>query len=330
VTTPLQPDELRALLDDVAAGAPTVTFDEIYRKAHRQRQVWRTGLVAAVVAVVAAAIAVPAVLVSHNGTPQVLTASPQPTVSTGHANPLALVGRWKVSAAGERPGTSLILGDQLSLFRPCGLLDGEWRADPDGLFIGDVDGGDGACFHTTQALSVPWLDAAVGYRVEGPDRVLLNAAGDIVARLSPGAHPTTGPNDAPSFAAPPKLTAALRAALRAPAPLSGGLQPVSPTDILGRWRPAKASPHSPEPPFVAFASTGTWTGSDGCNSYGGRFAVGSAGGVLTTSGASTAVGCAGSQAPIWVQNVGRAAIDGNQLVLFDSRGKLLGRLTRKP
>jgi hypothetical protein len=331
VTTSLEPEHLRQLLDDVAAGPTTTRFDNVYRRAHRRRQAWRSGLVAATVAVVAAAIVVPTMLVSSNAAPQQVTSNPTPSPAIGvHSDPLSLVGRWHLVAAGEAKATTLIIGEQLVLFRPCGVLEGEWRADQDGLFVGDLNSGDGNCFSSDAGFDNSWLSNAASYRSEGRDRLLLNASGQVVARLSPGGRPTTSLHgNLPSIGDAPTLTSVLRAALRSPAALPAGLRPVTRGAIVGRWQPLQPTPHSPETPIVTFNAYGIWSGSDGCNGYGGRFAVGSAGELLTTSDGSTLVGCLGSMAPVWVINARRAGFDGHQLVLLDTSGMELGRLVRQ-
>jgi hypothetical protein len=327
MTTSLEPDELRRWLDEAAAGPTAARFDDVFRRAHRQRRAWRTGLVMATIVVVAAAITVPTVLVSRSSTPQQVATSPPPAPSA-HTDPLALVGRWKLAAAGEKPGTSLILGDGLSLFRPCGMLEGAWRADDGGLFVGGINSGDSSCFHSKQGAAAPWLASAVGYRSEGPDRVLINAAGQVVAVLSPGARPRTGPNDSTSDTAAPKLTASLKAALASPAALPPGLRPATLGAIGGRWI-AGGPELGNAAGYVQFNQGGTWVGSDGCNGYGGRLAVGDDGEILTTSSGTTDVGCNVSPAPRWVENARRAGFDGSVLVLLDAQGKVLGRLVRE-
>lgn len=122
------------------------------------------------------------------------------------SDPLALVGRWRVTAEGEPRGASLILGDEVRLFRRCGMLEGSWSADRGGDFIAEVFGGSSRCFNRKQrATGVPWIRKAVSYRIDGADRVLLNPEHQVVARLRPGAHPTPGPDIEPTLASPPAL-----------------------------------------------------------------------------------------------------------------------------
>jgi hypothetical protein len=329
MTAPFEPEELRRLLDEVAAGPTTGTFDEVFRRAHRQRRSIRAGLVIATVVVVAAAIAVPTLLVSGNAPRQRVTTSQTPlptpsTKTTARANPYGLFGHWRVAAAGERPGTVLTFGLDLILHRPCGELDGNWRADRGGDFIGAIYGGAAKCFHSSQSFSAPWLTQAAGFRISGADRLLLDADGTVLARLSP-----VGPEgDSHAIPAPSAFSAAQRALVETPAPLPSGVSPASLDDLLGRWHATGPNPGSPGG-YVEFTNHGIWIGSDGCNGYGGRLGVGTDGQVLTTTGPNGDVECELSPAPSWVVQAGRIGIAGDQLVLFDASGKLLGRLVRQ-
>jgi hypothetical protein len=247
----------------------------------------------------------------------------QPVV---HSNPITLVGTWKVKAPGEGPGVALSLGEQLILFRSCGEIQGDWRADHGGRFVDDVYGGDGSCFHSRQGFSVPWLTQATGYRVHGLRRLLLNSAGHVVARLSPGAHPSVSSHDSPSDALPVQLTPAIRA-MFAPSPaLSSGLRPADAHAIVGRWR--TLGPQAGDrASYVQFNPTGGWFGSDGCNGARGRYAIDGSGRLIITGGGPNGlVACHGSPAMYWAESTRRIGLDGHDLVLLDAHGKVLGRL----
>ncbi len=282
------------------------------------------------VLVVVAAIVVPVVATSGKGAHRAQPFGPSPSQPTHSSqaypttDPLDLVGSWHVQAAGEAASTSLILGGSdvdLGLFRPCGLMDGEWNADAHGQFIGVVEGGDSSCFeHHPHADHIPWLAAAVGYRKDGADRVLLNVAGEVVARLSPGAHPTTGPNDAPDLASPPAISPELRMRFREPAPLPESVTAATVDDVLGHWKPiGEFNPKA----SLTFHPDGSWSATDGCNGTGGRFAIGPDGQLLTTTGPTTQVECGRP-----VQVGARAAMDRGQLVMYAKDGHALGRYQR--
>jgi hypothetical protein len=249
--------------------------------------------------------------------------------STVQANPLALVGRWSVKGAGEPAGTTLILGDQLTVFEACGALFGEWRAGHDGAFISYVDGGDRACFRQAHDLSVPWLSHVTSYRVQGSSRLLLNSSGQVVARLSPGGRPKVSRHDDPSEADAPTRTRALRTTL-APSPsLPAGLHPATKGRLVGRWR--ALGPHRGSPKgFVQFGTNGAWRGSDGCNGATGQYAIDDSGRlIITPGGFNGLVGCVSSPAQYWAEQARAAGIDSHgDLVLFSVHGKLLGHLAR--
>ncbi len=240
---------------------------------------------------------------------------------------MALVGSWRVTGPVLSAGDSLLLGERLLLFQPCGLLSGSWRADRAGLFLGAAASGDPGCFAGGVGEAPRWLSDATGFREQGGDRLLVDSRGRLLARLSPGAHPALGPNVDPSFAAPPVVTDQLRAAFAEPAPAPQGLRPASLAAVLGRWKPV--GDHSVRgQAYVSFAADGMWTGSDGCNGAGGRFAVGPGGEWLSTSGPSTLIGCANSPVTSWASTAGRVALDGAALVFLDAHGAVLGRCRR--
>jgi hypothetical protein len=247
----------------------------------------------------------------------------QPVV---HSNPLALVGTWKVKAAGEGPGVALSLGEQLILFRSCGEIGGDWRSDHAGRFVDYVFSEDGSCSNGHGVIAVPWLTQATGYRVHARSRLLLNSAGHVVARLSPGAHPSVSSHDSPSDALPVRITPAIRAMLAPSPPLSSGLRPANADTIIGRrgtLRPQAGNRAS----YVQFNPNGSWVGSDGCNGAAGRYAIDDSGRLIITSGPSTAVACDGTPAMYWVERTRRIGVDGHDLVLLDAHGNVLGRLT---
>lgn len=257
---------------------------------------------------------------------------PDPAGSGGSAtstpgDPLDLVWLWTVrEAAGEEPGAIIRLAGSLSLWRTCGHLDGSWRAAPEGLFLSDVAGGSGACYHGPDSVP-PWLRQAAGHRADGPDRLLVDRDGRAVARLVPGGRPKVDADTAPSGGEPPVLTDELRRMLSAAAPLPDGLQPAAATDLVGRWvRSDGTGAGAPRPPFVQFTADGRWTGSDGCNGQGGRWVAGRAGSFLAVAGPQTLIGCAGADIGGWLSGTARAGIVGDELVLLDPTGREVGRL----
>jgi hypothetical protein len=285
---------------------------------------WRTALLSVGAVVVAACAATSTV------------ADPtQPKPRSGAAtmgDPARLVGAWHLTAPGEPSTAVLTIGDRVDggilLFRPCGMLSGSWRANRHGMFVAAIDGGDGACYGDRAAVpndpAPRWLPEVVGFRRDRTDELLLDAAGHVVARLRPGAHPTVGPNASQQFVAPPVVTEAMRRAWAEPAPLPHGVRPASAADALGRWVPGRRGSLA----YVRFDVGGHYAGSDGCNGAGGRYLLGAGGLVIATSGLSTLIGCENSPLPGWVTAAGRLGIRGGQLVFVDPQGKVLGAARR--
>jgi hypothetical protein len=257
-----------------------------------------------------------------------------PPGGTGQTDPLGLVGLWTVrDAAGEEPGTVLRLGDDLTLWKNCGHLNGVWRADASGQFLTWVAGGSGKCFRGGQDVTaaVPdWLAQSGGYRADGADRLLLDRGGRTVARLVAGGRPKVDPDTVASLAEPPVVTAELRRRLAPPRPLPATLRPATAAELVGRWVPAdrSGSPRSPRPPSVTFRSDGSWGGSDGCNGQGGAWSVGAAGVLLAGSGPQTLIGCNNVDVGGWLVSAARVGVDGTELVLLDRAGHEVGRLRR--
>ncbi len=129
---------------------------------------------------------------------------------------------------------------------------------------------------------------------------------------------------AESYAEPPVIDDAVRAAFRPAAPLPEPLEPATATELRGRWIPIDG-PAATEAQ-VQFCESGTWGGSDGCNGSGGRWAVEDEGEFVATSGASTLIGCDNVPVPEWVASARLAGFDGSELVLLDVSGAELGRL----
>jgi hypothetical protein len=257
-------------------------------------------------------------------------AGPRPnSAAPATADPLALIGSWTVTEAAEEPGAILRLGTgELSLFRACGYVMGNWRATTDGLFVGHTFGGD--CGSDAGPLATPvWLRRAFGFRQDGDTQLLLDKQGETVARLLSGAQPTPGPNLAPQEAAPPVVDEAARRLLAPASPSPANLRPSVGSDLLGRWVPAdRRGRTAKERPFAEFGSDGEWRGSDGCNGGFGRWMSGPAGSLLITSGPSTLMLCDGVPVPSWLAQTYRAGFDGDVLVLVNQTGRELGRLQR--
>ncbi len=255
------------------------------------------------------------------GGERVTAAAPAP-------DPLAMVGWWKVQ------GT-----DQVALFdatsievrqagvaargRDCPVAGGNWRADPDGNFVALIDSATPCPGQQTAEITTPaWLDAASGFAVEGPERILRDGAGTQIARLVP-----EQPGAVTGVADPARpVTDAERAAAGPAAPVPAGMRPAARSDLVGRWVPVGFS--GATRPAVEFTATGSWGGSDGCNGVGGRWTVSGEGAFLATSGLSTLIGCAGVDVGPQVSGARRVAFEGDTLVFLDAAGKATGRFTK--
>jgi hypothetical protein len=242
-----------------------------------------------------------------------------------------LVGSWQLSVDGPNDGDVLRLapGD-LSIWQDCGVLQGSWRADREGLFVGSLWGGSGSCIQG-KLPTIPWLDAAAGWRRAGDGIELLDANGEVVARLQPGGRPTPGPDIAASEAEPPVVVEAEKAHYLGSAPaLPGGVTAAGRTDLVGRWVPAHDDGEKrPEQPYVELRGDGTYRASDGCNGTMGRWVAGRSGSVLATAGVTTLIGCHNLYVAGYVVGAHAAGLtDDGTLVLVDDHGAETGRLRR--
>lgn len=257
--------------------------------------------------------------------------SPEPTRNPVSSDPLELVGQWFLDAEGEDPGSAISLDEEMTLFRGCGVMDGQWEADgQQGLFVAASAGGDGECFKGNGPPMLPWLDAAVAFRIDGDNRRLLDSAGSTVAVLRPGAKPTVGPNRSRDvYERPPSVTPEMRTEAQEPSALPVGVRPAEQQDLVGRrWRPVEVDPSSQA--HLAFRADGRWLGSDGCNGHGGRYVLGREGRLLSTGGPSTLIGCKGAPVGGWMSRTTRAGVRDGDLLLYDHDGDLLGELTALP
>lgn len=330
-------EEPQQLVEDTA-DADALDADALIKEA-RQRRRKRRFLVGVVVLIVAVASGLWAV--SKGGSPskppsskplQVNAASTAGSGDNRHANPLQLVGIWRVIAPGEHPVPIVSVSSLgLLVWTSCGSMSGFWNADPQGLFVGLLNGGPPSCFgpRSTANLNPNWL-AATSYGRTGPDELLLGTNGTVLARLVP----TTVPKALAKGVLPaylhPVVTAQLRHdLLRVNRPLPSGLVPALGRQIVGRWVPANpASAHRPQAPYLSFSPKGNWSGSDGCNGLGGRWSIGSGGILAVVSGGQTLVGCTNVNVGEWLSEATRAAFQGRTLVLVGAAGNVTGRLRR--
>lgn len=225
---------------------------------------------------------------------------------------------------GVVPGTALVLGEDLAVFLPCGVLDGAWEADgPQGLFVAVLFGGDSTCFTDSSDPAPAWLLRARGFAVDGDGRTLLGDDERPLVRLRPGARPSRGPNRSTDSGAEPHMTPRLRARLADPAPLPPGTRAITPEQLQRRWVPVEVAVATVE---LSFGRAGAYAGSDGCNGVSGRYVLGRQGRLLTAGGPSTAMGCHGAPVGYWADSATRAGLVEGDLVLYDADAQVLGRL----
>jgi hypothetical protein len=262
--------------------------------------------------------------------------SPMSTSAGPGGTPDELVGMWRVVAAGEPADTVLrVSADDsydLVVFRDCGEFFGGWRGSTSGTFVAETDGFSNACMKTVRGNqgTPDWLARARAFRVRGVERDLIAADGTVAARLLPGGHPRPVTDLISTMQSPPTLDAATIQKLRAaPRPLPPDATPATAKTIVGTWKPDPShSSATGKAPFAEFSLDGSWRTYDGCNGGGGRWALGSDGDFLATTGATAGVGCAGPVTDVPVDKARRAAVSGDVLSLYAADGRLVARLTR--
>jgi hypothetical protein len=250
------------------------------------------------------------------GTPAESPSSTPAPPAGPRSGPAALIGSWAVEQAAEEPGAVLTFQvDQLLLTRRCGTLLGSWRA-AESLFVADVTGTSGSCAEQKD-WTPTWLRAATAWRVDDLGPVLADGTGEALVRLTPTAPPPRvlpGPPADQSFAKP--------------APLAAGVRPAGRRELVGRWEPLKPrNGAAAKRPHVVLKADGTWTGADGCNGSGGRWAA-ETGTLLATTGPSTLIGCDNVAVGAWLSRATRAGFKGSTLIMYDARGRETGRLRR--
>jgi hypothetical protein len=228
------------------------------------------------------------------------------------ADPLALVGWWRDAATGE---TVVIDPSRFEVRTSTRTAEGSWVGDNAGRFLARAYG------VPPGAAAPEWWGTAAGFVVSGPDRVLIDRAGTVVARLV--AAPAGAVTGAADPARPPSDLE--RRAGGPVAPLPPTLTPVG--DLTGRWVPTDDVGHRPA--YVEFAVDGTWTGSDGCTDTGGSWLAGPDGAFLATARTlMTFVACPGVGVAPQVGAARRIGTDGPTVVFLDADGVLVGQFHR--
>lgn len=237
------------------------------------------------------------------------SASPEPTATVTGADPLGLMGTWRISEAdGDGPGTVVrIEPDSFEISRNCGHVEASWVANDTEIRAAVTQWA-----QTCDPLSpVSWLENAASYELSAEGLTLRSDDGRRLALLLADDALVPGVRARDHFAGIASWPAEL--------------EPAELGDLLGEWVPPGdfvADPH------VVFSEAGHWSGTDGCNGGGGRWILSAGGSFDSTSAPSTLVGCDGAPVPTWVMTARGAGMDGDELVLLDIDGEELGRLTR--
>lgn len=282
-----------------------------------------------VAARVAAALTVAALVAGCGGAPGDGGDESSSTGDGSHDRipPSELVGLWRVDAAGESDDTWLQIAsssssNDLTLWRDCGVISGSWIAG-NGAMLTSLTSWSGAC--GTVVPEVDWLLDARAFAADGDARVLLDASGELVARLTIDGEPPPNPDVADRFREQPTLSAEQIAELDdLPTAPPQGVQPAAVEDLLGRWVPTTT--YETEP-FLELAD-GIWTGSDGCNGLGGRWMLDEVGATLATSGPQTAMLCEGESLGSLLVESTWLVVVGDSLTFYDGDGAVLGEAVR--
>jgi hypothetical protein len=248
---------------------------------------------------------------------------------------IGLLDVWRVSGAeGEDADTWLKFApNEFVLWHECAVVFGSFRASGP-LLIASPDAAHGwpECTMPEGPPQVPWLTSVTGFAETDDGYELLDAEGETVATLTIDGVPPETPGVDDSIREAPEVTPEVEAMFAAPAALPAGLQPV--TELVGRWLPVVPPAEGDEAeqpttePFIELAEDGTWTGSDGCNGHGGRWAATPEGNLIATAGPSTLIFCEGAPVGTWMSTTALAGMADQELVLLDNAGTELGRLMR--
>ncbi len=248
---------------------------------------------------------------------------------------VGLLDVWRVSGAeGEGENTWIKFApNEFVLWHECAVVFGSFRASGS-LLIANPDAQHGwpECTMPEGPPMVPWLTSVTGFAEAEGGYELLDADGEAVATLTVDGEPPETPGLDSAIREAPEVTAEVEALFAPPPALPAGLQPVA--ELVGRWLPVVPQASGDEAerpttePFVEFAGDGTWTGSDGCNGHGGRWAATQEGNLIATAGPSTLIFCEGAPVGTWMSAAALAGLSDEELVLLDNTGAEVGRLAR--
>jgi hypothetical protein len=331
-------DDLSTLLKQLPPDEwndPPDRLAKVARAARRRRARWRAGGALTGVAALALAGMIITVVrgISDSPTDAHSVQSGRSRAPAGQsgsvvADPEQLVGLWRVSGAGEPSSTVLRLGDDLSLWRPCGVFFGDWRADRSGLFVGIVSSASSNCVSGPDHGWPKWLGRVKGFEHAEDGWMLVDSDHQSVAHLLRGGHPSVPADVSADLAAPPHVTKALRERFAPVSPLPAGSTPATSADVVGSWAPQGApGVGGSSSSRLTLAEDGTWQASFTFNCEGGRWVVGSDGRFLLVGGGSSLVACGAT--PGWLLRTARVSVNNRTLTLYDDQAHVVGRLTRR-
>lgn len=245
-------------------------------------------------------------------------------------HPADLVGLWRVDGRGIAGQTYLRLdpGNRVFLFQECGSPFGQWRAVPGGalafmLVVSAPDCPKVEGIDEWERNTPEWLRSVANFRAAGDRRLLLDAAGEELAGLTP--VPDAPGTDLPGErVAPPPPTDAEREQLDRAVPPPAEMRRADPWDLVGRWE----TPDRAAGVFVEFSESRTLHLRDGCNSGRGRWSLGAGGSLAAVLSLSYVVACENAPIAAWLQNATSAGIDNTGLVFVDADGKVVGTLLK--
>lgn len=307
---------MRSLVHDVELAEDSVS--RALRAAARRSRRPGPPFLAGVGVLAAVAVVLAGLLLPHGGRGVAVT-----HLSTTAFDPIGLVGRWSVQAAGEEKGAILRVSDDMNLFVQCGELFATWAGSGDGQVAVTVNGWSGACGAKFASRGAPtWLTTATSARTTAEGVDLLATDGHVLAHLTPGPAPskrrdTLAPTDVPI------ASQALITRLHNTARLPTDLRPATATQVIGQWRP---DPQTKAPASLTVEPDGTWVSNDGCNDSGGQWRMSGGGTLTATAGNSSKVGCAGSSIPGQWGQARRIGFNGATMVLIGADGTTIGTL----
>ncbi|WP_350348120.1 META domain-containing protein [Agromyces sp. G08B096] len=219
-------------------------------------------------------------------------AGPASTPTTSAAD---VVGTWGDAADSSAPSLSLTEDGGLTGTDGCNRLTGTWELDDDGIEFGDLASTRMFC----EGVDT-WLSAADRATIEGD---VMTVFGDDDTELGTLERTSDTPATEPAGGA------------------SDGGASGAAAAFIGTWGTADATQ-----PHLVIAADGRVTGSDGCNSMGGRWELDDDGTLEFDEMVMTLMACPGGDQTL--NRLDSATVDGDTLTVLDDHGAVLATLPR--